>query len=192
MVGSGLRIRRLAWLLRGALLVLALLLPSLAAAQEAGGTTVIVVRHAERADDGTERDPELSAAGHARAEALADALADAGVGAIYVTQFRRTQQTAAPLAARLGVQATVLQIESGGVDAYVGELRGRLTGGVVLVVGHNNTVPAIAAALSGVAVPAMPSAEYATMYIITLPADGSPALVRARYGAPDPTDGGTR
>ena len=63
--------------------------------------TVFVVRHAERADDGAaklEDDPDLSAAGRARAEALAAALEDAGITAIFATQYKRTHQTAAPLA----------------------------------------------------------------------------------------------
>jgi broad specificity phosphatase PhoE len=72
----------------------------------ANGQMVIVVRHAERADDGASAatsmagspDPELSEVGKARAQKLATMLADAGVVAIYTTEYRRTKDTAAPLA----------------------------------------------------------------------------------------------
>ena len=76
---------------------------------------VIVVRHAERADGGAgastgmtgaPADPLLSAAGEARATKLATMLADSGVKAIFTTEFRRTQDTGKPLAAKLGLTTT--------------------------------------------------------------------------------------
>ncbi len=77
-----------------------------------GATTVLVVRHgeseAERADrpfalrDG-HGDPELHPVGRRQAELLADRLQHEPIDAIYVTTLRRTHQTAAPLAARLGL-----------------------------------------------------------------------------------------
>src|SRR5476651_1595762 len=79
-------------------------------------TTVVLVRHAEKAL-GTIEDPPLSPEGEQRSERLAQMFGDsAGAGrldAIYVTNTRRTQQTAAPLAARLHVVPVVLS----GVDA---------------------------------------------------------------------------
>src|SRR5579871_6565122 len=66
---------------------------------------VFVVRHAERADAGmqAQRDPALSAAGEARAQKLAAMLTDAGVKDIFATEFKRTQDTAKPLAMKTGV-----------------------------------------------------------------------------------------
>ena len=49
-------------------------------------------------------DPDLSDVGRTRAQALATALKDAGVTAIFVTEYKRTQQTAEPLAKLLGIQ----------------------------------------------------------------------------------------
>src|SRR5205823_820783 len=79
-------------------LVAALLLAALPLrAQEA----VFLVRHAEKAD--LSKDAALSAAGEARARALAERLREAGVTAIYTSEYRRTKQTAQPLARALGI-----------------------------------------------------------------------------------------
>src|SRR5437773_8048647 len=66
-------------------------------------TTVIVVRHAEKNIEPANPDPDLSPAGQARAQELARMFGDAGVNAIYATQFKRTQQTVKPLGDRLGL-----------------------------------------------------------------------------------------
>src|SRR4051812_14602306 len=64
--------------------------------------TVFLTRHAERAGEMGD-DPTLTPAGRDRAELLARMLADAGVRQIFVTEFKRTQETAAPLARKLQV-----------------------------------------------------------------------------------------
>jgi 2,3-bisphosphoglycerate-dependent phosphoglycerate mutase len=108
------------------------------------GQTIFIVRHAERADAGTggatmmATDPELSEAGRTRAEALASVLEDAGITAIFVTEYKRTQQTAAPLAKRLGI--TTQTVPSKDAEDLVAKVRAAK--GNVLIVGHSNTVPA--------------------------------------------------
>ena len=74
----------------------AICVPAVASAQR----LIFVVRHAERADAGmtAQTDPPLSAIGEARSSKLAGMLADAGVKDIFVTEFKRTQDTAKPLA----------------------------------------------------------------------------------------------
>jgi broad specificity phosphatase PhoE len=159
---------------------------SAASAAPAAGsavTTVLLVRHAERPAGG---DPSLDAVGQARAQALADALASAGVTAIYTTQYRRTQETAAPLAQRLGITAQVIAAQGGeSVGAHVSEvasaIRTRHAGGVVLVVGHSNTIPLIVRALGGTA-PDLAESEYANLFVVTLPASGAVRTIRAKYG----------
>jgi broad specificity phosphatase PhoE len=109
--------------------------------------SVFVVRHAERADSGAgapmmNSDPDLSAAGKARAETLAATLKDARITAIFVTQFKRTRQTAEPLAKLLGIEPVVVAAN----DASVLTEKIKAAPGNVLVVGHSNTVgPTIAA-----------------------------------------------
>ena len=69
-------------------LALAVMLPMSAHAQDS--TVVVVVRHAEKATDDP-RDPSLSEAGLARAEALAAKLAAGSLDAAYSTQFNKEQ-----------------------------------------------------------------------------------------------------
>jgi 2,3-bisphosphoglycerate-dependent phosphoglycerate mutase len=77
-----------------------------------GATTVLLVRHGESAPAHPDRpfptrdghgDPELDPVGVEQAELLAERLRTEAIDAIYVTTLRRTHQTAAPLAARLGL-----------------------------------------------------------------------------------------
>ena len=75
-------------------------------------TTIIFVRHAEVDNQmGQDVNQPLNAAGLARAGALADLLefvdGDTGPNAIYVSEARRTQQTAEPLARRLGIEPEI-------------------------------------------------------------------------------------
>jgi broad specificity phosphatase PhoE len=155
--------------------------------QTAGTTTVVVVRHAEKAADDPQ-DPSLTPAGQERARALADALQDAGVAALYSTQYRRTRGTAEPLAQKLGLTVKVQPVGPANAGSYAQELareiRARHAGRTVVVVGHSNTVPGIVQALSGRAVAPIGDAEYDHLFVVQLPASGEPRLLRARYGAP--------
>lgn len=142
------------------------------------GPVVLLVRHAERADTGTAAagtDPDLSPAGHARAEALARLLKDASITAIYTTELKRTQQTAAPLASVLGLQpAVVPAARSADLVRMVGS-----TAGIVLVVGHSNTVPDLIAAL-GVKEPvAIADGEFDNLFVAVGGAEAT--LLRLRY-----------
>src|SRR2546430_16945841 len=71
-------------------------------------TTIILVRHAEKIIDPNNPDVDLSAAGQARAQEVARMFGDAGINAIYATQYKRTQQTVKPLADQTGVPLTML------------------------------------------------------------------------------------
>ena len=162
----------------GTLLVL-LALPAAASAQQ----MIVFVRHAERADGGagagsmtspTPADPLLSAAGQARATKLAGMLADAGVKAIYATEFHRTQDTGKPLAAKLGI--TVQSIPANDVNALVAAIKKDHARDVVLVIGHSNTVPNVIKAFGGPTI-TMRDDEYDALYVLQ-PATGAWTLIR--------------
>lgn len=136
------------------------LVPAVAQAQK----LAFVVRHAERADDPArnQENPGLSAAGRARAAKLRDMLQDAGVSAIYVSQYRRTQETAAPLAAKLGLQPELMPPN---VPALVSALRSRHGNGVVLIVAHSSTIAGIVKGLAGAAVE-VDESDYGNLIVV--------------------------
>jgi broad specificity phosphatase PhoE len=150
----------------------------------ASSTTIIVIRHAEKDTSVSTTDPPLTAAGQARAEQLAQMFGEAKnlghVDAIYVSPALRNRLTAAPLAKRLGIPATVVS-----ADDPKGLARKALRehrGGRVLIVGHSDTVPQIVAALSdNSAIPEIGDEEYGTMYIVTVPRIGDANLLRLHY-----------
>ncbi len=153
-----------------------LLVGSAAAQLEpASATTVIVVRHAEKADDGGS-DPGLSAAGLRRAQALSVALAHVGVGAVITSQAQRTQATAAPLARSAAVKPVILTIKRGEMEAHIADVRTavdvarRAQKGAILIVGHSNTVPIIVRELTGIDVEAMCESQYDRLYVFSIPA----------------------
>ncbi len=159
----------------------ALIISLAAAAQEhRTPTTVILVRHAEKA--APSGDPPLAAAGLERAKELARVLADANVTAIYVTEFVRTQETAEPLAKAIGVKPVV--VETGPkYPASLAELARKHPGETLLVVGHSNTLADVMRQLGIANPPAIADTEYDDLFICTV-GDGPAKLMTLRYGAP--------
>jgi broad specificity phosphatase PhoE len=147
--------------------------------QQPAGVTFVVVRHAEKADDGS-KDPPLTDAGLARAQALGHALRDASLRAVYATAYRRTQQTAAPSARMRALPVVTYDAKLAASD-FVAQLRRDHTAGTVLVVGHSNTAPGIAAALCQCTVPAMDDNEYDRWISIHVSGNGSATLKEERY-----------
>jgi phosphohistidine phosphatase SixA len=139
----------------------------------------IVVRHAEKAD--ASRDPPLSRDGHARARQLAERLAATPLVAAYATQYQRTRQTAQPAADAQRVPVTRYDAGIPAAD-FARQLRAVHARGNVLVVGHSNTAPEIAAALCGCAVAPMDDAEYGRYLLIRIGADGRATLEVSRFG----------
>jgi len=161
------------------LMVLGFLLVA-AAHAAAQSTTVIVVRHAEKADDSA--DPVLSQAGAARAQALAAALEHAKVGAVLTTQFQRTRLTGQPTAEKHGLTVTVIPAANpmqAHLDAIVAKVKAN-AGRTVLVVGHSNTVPLIVKALGGPDVGAIADSEYDHVFTVVM--DGADVkMIRSKY-----------
>jgi len=140
--------------------------------------TVILVRHAERAG-GMTPDAPLSEAGRCRAGVLSAMLADAGVTRIYTSEAARTEQTAAPLAKRLGLRPEI--VAASDVDGLVAKLGGGAPEGVTLVVGHANTVPEIIRRLGGGTVPPIGDSEYDRMSVVTITGPNQVSVLTLRF-----------
>jgi broad specificity phosphatase PhoE len=172
----------LTWLL--AMGVLAALVGSFVYWHSATTTTIVLVRHAEK-ELGSISDAPLSPEGEQRADRLAAMFGDAEpfgrVRRIYVTNMRRTQQTALRLSQRLGINSEVVDSK-----ADAGELARRVLkenrGSRALIVGHSNTVPDIVKALTGAKdVPPIGEDEYGTLYVVTVPSVGPATVLRMKY-----------
>src|SRR6266568_6628519 len=135
---------------------------------------VFVVRHAEKAKGGG-NDPELSPAGHERANTLARILKDSQITTVFVTEFKRTQETAAPTVKEARLSPIVVPSNDvAGMAAKVRALDGN-----ALVVGHGNTIPELMKAL-GIATPiAIPENDYSEIFVVLV--HDPPQLFRLHY-----------
>jgi 2,3-bisphosphoglycerate-dependent phosphoglycerate mutase len=147
-------------------------------------TTVIVVRHAEKNIEPNNPDPDLSPAGQARAQEIARIFGDSGVQAIYATQYKRTQQTVAPLASKLGLP--IVSVDAKQSEELTRRILSNNRGQTVFVAGHNNTAPEIVNMLSGAngeRYPQIPESEYDNMFIVTIYRFGKAKVLKVKYGA---------
>jgi broad specificity phosphatase PhoE len=149
----------------------------------AAPAVVLVVRHAEKAAQPA-GDPPLTAAGRRRAEELVrvvHAWTSTGVPlrALFASEVQRTRQTMQPLASATGLSVSVVNAED--TAALVKRILA-IDGGIVVVAGHSNTLPAILQALGGPAGIVIADAEFDRLFAVTTP--GAQAdVVALRYGA---------
>jgi broad specificity phosphatase PhoE len=146
----------------------------LLAASADAAPVIFVVRHAEKAATG-DKDPDLAPEGRKRADALANILKDSQITAVFVTEFKRTQETAAPTARAVHLSPTVIAAN----DIAVLAEKLRTLNGNALVVGHGNTIPDLLKAL-GITTPvSIPEDDYAEIFAVVL--GDAPQLVRLHY-----------
>jgi broad specificity phosphatase PhoE len=143
--------------------------------------TVILVRHAELQGEAMAEPKQLplSEAGEARAKLLASVLRDAGIDAIYVTDFLRTNKTAEPLARALGKDLIVLP--KGDPQQLVQRLAANHAGQTVLLVGHTDTIPGLVKALGHPVDIKIDAQDYGNIFVVTPRNGTTPALLRLRY-----------
>lgn len=155
-------------------LALILSIPLLLIPYANGVPVVFIVRHAEKASTGG-KDPDLSVQGQKRADALAHILKDSEITSVFVTEFKRTQETAAPTARAAHVSPTV--IPANDMGSLVEKLRALNSN--ALVVGHGNTIPDLLKAL-GIATPvSIPEDDYTEIFAVFV--GDAPQLLRLRY-----------
>jgi 2,3-bisphosphoglycerate-dependent phosphoglycerate mutase len=139
--------------------------PLFAAAQD---KLIILVRHAEKAELETDGnpDPELSEAGKQRAERFKQVVGRYRPGAVYSTDYRRTRETAEPIAGKRKKQVQIYD------PRQPKELIDRILGSDIkrhVIVGHSNTVPGLANLILGKEIfRNLEESEYSVIWLIRL------------------------
>jgi broad specificity phosphatase PhoE len=139
---------------------------------------VYVVRHAEKAlDQG--KDPNLTEAGRARAKALARVLRSVTLRAVFATEFKRTQQTAAPAAE--AAKLTTIVVQNDQTAALAERLRKERDAGDVLVVAHSDTIPDLLTEFGVPGKVVISSTDYDNLFVVDLDS-ASARMHRLHYG----------
>ena len=151
-------------------------------------TTLIFVRHTDiEANLGD--DPPLSRLGQQRAELLADVIQDidvvAGVDAIYASDHRRTQETAAAVAERLELDVSIRDPYE--VVPFMAQVLREHKGEIVLVVTLGDILAPLVEELHGSKnIPTFGPDDYDDIYIVTIPWFGKVKTLRMHYGFYEP------
>lgn len=139
-----------------------LILTGCAAQTPQPDATYYLVRHAEKVLG--VKDPELTAEGALRAQALIERLSDVDLTAIYSSDYRRTMDTAKPVASAQNLP--ILSYDPRDLPALTEILLAQK--GHILVVGHSNTTPPLAGLLGAAeGAPIIEATEYNRFYVIT-------------------------
>jgi len=150
-------------------------------------TTIMFVRHADTDVAMAEDDPPLNVRGRQRAEWLAEFLADvdvvAGVDAIYASNKRRTQETAAPIAARLNLPVNI--DDHYNVARFMHRVLRDHKGEITLIVSHADAIAPLIDELHGSKrLPPFGPDDFDELYIVTIPWYGKVKTLRFHYGEP--------
>ena len=143
-----------------------------------------IVRHGERLNNTDTT--SLSPQGHQRAIALKDLLLNKKIDYIYASKFKRTQQTAQPLAEVLGKPIIIYSPDT---TEAVAERLERYSGSNILVVGHSDNIPEFVHVLAHESISPIPVDDFDNLYIVEVQRNLgwiSRDLTSTTYGAPSP------
>ena len=159
------------------IIILSLFVSTLTYAQEA--TTFILVRHAEKASDGTS-DPALTKEGVARANNILSIFRQAEISSIYSTNYKRTIMTVEPLTEAKKTEIAIYDPKN--LKEFSLKLIKDNAGGTVVISGHSNTTPTLANLLLGEEkFKQFDDSDYGNMLIITTSDSGKAKLLHLRY-----------
>lgn len=144
-------------------------------------TKIFIVRHAEK---GTGNDPLLTPAGNKRAGDLMRALQNEGIQKIYVSQFRRTQNTGDSLRIQFRIDTVHYAADTICDNLINAIMAHRDFGKTILIIGHSNTIPQIIRKLGVKDYPYgdIPDGEFDNLFVITYK-NGKAKVKKLRYGA---------
>jgi len=141
-------------------------------------TTIILVRHAEKMDDGT-KDPDLTPEGENRALKLKAMLMKSGIDAVYSTPYKRTMATASPIAEATSL--TIQEYNPSNKD-FINSIYQKNKGQTVLVSGHSNTTPmAVNTLLKMEKYENIAHEEYGRIFIVTISATEQTSVLEIQY-----------
>ena len=142
---------------------------------------VYLVRHAEKESG---NDPLLTPDGNKRAGDLMRALKGKQVKRIYVTEYKRTQNTGDSLRIQLGIDTVHY-----GSDTSCTDLINKLEthhdlNDAILIIGHSNTIPLVIRKLGITNYPKdyIPSNDFDDLFLLSFK-KGKAILTRSKYGA---------
>lgn len=156
------------------------------AAQNAGpfniNTKIYIVRHAEK-QSGT--DPLLTDDGNKRAGDLMRTLKDKKISRIYVSEYRRTQNTADSLRIQFGIDTVRALADTNCINLFNAITKNKDWTKSILIVSHSNIVPAIIYKLGITSFPQdnLPDEEFDNLYIVSF-RKGKAVLKHIKYGKP--------
>ncbi|WP_272898574.1 histidine phosphatase family protein [Shewanella halifaxensis] len=129
------------------------------------------------------QDPQLSAAGMQRAQALAEQLASVALSQLIASDYQRTQLTLAPLAKEKALTLTVASTKSG-ISAHIKHIVAlvKQEQGNSLIAGHSNTLPLIISALGGPNIGTISESSYGGIYQLQLKQNGKVILTQSHFG----------
>lgn len=149
----------------------------------AKASTIYLVRHTEKAKDGT-RDPALTAAGLARAAYLAEMVRDTPLHKVMSTDYQRTRSTAQAFAEQANLSVELYSPDNFDVRAFAHSIAGKNA----VIVGHSNTIPGLVNdLLREDRYSDQDESDYDTFFVVSLYATSATA-VRLHLPYPTPTD----
>jgi 2,3-bisphosphoglycerate-dependent phosphoglycerate mutase len=147
-------------------------------------TTFIIVRHGEK--ENNDKDPNLSTDGKLRAEALRNMLTNVDVNAIYSTNYKRTRQTALPLATEKGIEIQEYPAQKPH-KLLIEEILTNNLGKTIIIVGHSNTVPGILKSMdSNSQNITINENQFDNLFIVHHSIDGNSKVLNLKYGKSTP------
>lgn len=161
------------------LILLLCLIAGVASAQDASEkpTTLILIRHAERGNDGS-KDPPLADVGTARANNLVNVFKNTDLAAIYSSDYKRTKNTATPTAQAKNLEVKIYEpMKEDEIKRIIAENKGK----TVLVVGHSNTTPWTANFLTGNKLKDFPDTDYGNILIVNVWESGKTSMTWLNY-----------
>ena len=145
-------------------------------------TTVYIVRHVERDTLNKTDDPELSAEGRARAQALSQMLAKRQPAALFTTDTKRARATLGPLATATKLEPQIYDPKRGRdlADRILKDFAGKS----VVIVGYSNTVLSLIDDFGGIPpVDEIRDNEYDYLFTVRVAPGMQPTVETRGYGA---------